>query len=328
MRTNLIIDGNYLLHKDVFILYDTKTLYSDLPVLMRNDLDRLTKMYAYDNIYFVSDSKMRWRQKYFEGYKQNRKKDDKIDWNFVYDEYDKLKEEVKSRPNFFSYEVDWTEGDDVIAYIVKESNKLGSSNVIMAADSDLHQLLKFDISQEYINIMYNYKLSDEKTYFPKNYQIFLTEMAKASTSNLFDMNDDNDLLEFLEYLDNRTKTVEVISEKSLFCKLISGDKKDNVPSVYITQTKTGKDRGIGIKGGETIYNLYKETNANNIDFDVNDFVNKAADVVYYSRKVTDDSHLDIIKENIKRNMVLLTLDEKYLPKEISDNMRNTVKIRY
>jgi len=35
MKTALIIDGNYLLNKDVFVLYNLKTLHSDLLNLLK-----------------------------------------------------------------------------------------------------------------------------------------------------------------------------------------------------------------------------------------------------------------------------------------------------
>ena len=178
MKTSLIIDGNYLLNKDVFILVYLKTLYSDLGNLLRKDLSHLTKMHSYDNIYFVSDSKLRWRQEYYKEYKQNRKSDVNIDWEFIYKEYNKFKEEIKQLSHVQSYEVDWAEGDDLITYIVNENNKKGISNIIMTADGDLHQLIKFDLSEEYINVMYNYKFSDERTFWPKNHNIFINEMYK------------------------------------------------------------------------------------------------------------------------------------------------------
>ena len=197
MKASLIIDGNYLLHKDVFILFGMRTLYSDLANLLRKDLANLTKQYSYDHIYFVSDSKLRWRQEYYKEYKQNRKEDDKIDWEFVYIEYAKFKKEIKQLSHVLSYEVDWAEGDDLISYIVDENNKQGISNVIIAADGDIHQKVRFDLGLEYINIMYNYKFSDERTYWPKNYNIFIKEMYKGTTKTLWDMNDDNEFLTFL-----------------------------------------------------------------------------------------------------------------------------------
>ena len=321
MKTSLVIDGNYLLYKDIFILFQMKTLYSDLLNLMKKDLSNLIKMYSYDKIYFVSDSKLRWRQEFYNEYKQNREKDEKIDWEFVFIEYSKFKKEIMEMSHVQFYEVDWAEGDDLIAYIVNENNKKGNSNVILAADGDLHQLIRFDLGLEYINIMYNYKFSDERTYWPKNYNIFIKEMGKVVGNTLWDMNEDDEFLTFLEDLEFKTKVKEVSPEESLFCKMVSGDKKDNVPSVY---HKGG--RGIGAAGSLTIYRLYKETNQEIIDFDSDNFINKLSEVISYSKKVTDQSVIDNIKQKLVRNRKLLKLDENYLPPELKENMVNKVKI--
>lgn len=321
MKASLIIDGNYLLNKDVFILFEMRTLYSDLGTLLRKDLTNLTKKYSFDRIYFVSDSKMRWRQEYYKEYKQNRKADTKIDWDFVYKEYAIFRNEIKNLSHVQSYQVDWVEGDDLISYIVDENNKRGISNIIIAADGDIHQKIRFDLGLEYINVMYNYKFSDERTYWPKNYNVFLKEMNKVAGSSLWDMNDDNEFLTFLEDLEYKTKTQEVSPEETLFCKMVSGDKKDNVPSVYIKN-----ERGIGTSGGKTIYRLYKETNNENIDFDSDNFINRLTELISYSKKITDNSVMEDVKQNLIRNRKLLKLDENYLPPEIREQMVNKVKI--
>jgi 5'-3' exonuclease len=264
---------------------------------------------------------MRWRQEFYKEYKQNRKSDSKIDWDFVWKEYAIFRNEIKTLSHILSYQIDWAEGDDLISYIVDENNKRGISNVIVAADGDIHQKVRFDLDLEYINIMYNYKFSDERTYWPKNYNVFIKEMSKNATKSLWDMNDDNEFLTFLEDLEFKTKTQEVSSEETLFCKMVSGDKKDNVPSVYIKN-----DRGIGLAGGKTIYRLYKETNQETIDFDSDNFINRLTELISYSKKITDQTVVDEVREKLVRNRKLLKLDENYLPNEIKEQIINKVKI--
>ena len=321
MKTNLIIDGNYLLHKDVFILFSEKTLYSDLPVLLRKDIDKLSKIHNFDHIYFVSDSKMKWRTQIFDGYKGDRTPHENIDWVDVYEIFDELKSELKQKKNIHFYEVDWAEGDDLIAHITNESNKKGYSNILMASDNDFQQLVKFDLGLEYINLIYNFKLSDEKTYFPENYIVFLEEMYAKSKLHLFDMNEDTEFIDFLYGLRRKTKVTEVNNEQSLFKKIIAGDKKDSVPSVYIKN-----DRGIGLTGAISIYNLYKETNGEIIDFHSDDFIDKSVDIISYVKKIQDDDIKKDIKNKIIRNRNLIMLSDKYLPNNLYENIKNDVKI--
>lgn len=326
MKLNLVIDGNYLLNKDVYILLSEKTIYSDLPTLLRKDMDRMCKMYDFDNIYFVSDSKKRWRSKIFDQYKKNRKPNENIDWNEVYDIYNEFKEFLKTKPNVHFHEVDYAEGDDLISYIVQESNKKGTSNVIIASDNDIHQLVEFDLGLKYINMVYNYKFSDEKTYLPKNYKVFMNEVIYKSKPTLFDMSNDIEISDFIDHLISKTKIYEIDNEEILFCKLITGDKKDNIPSIYLKNTKNDKVIGIGKAGGLSIYKLYKESNGEIIDFHSDNFINKSCDIVSFTKKITNSEIVDSIKFNLKLNRELIMLDEKFVPTDLMNIIKNTIKI--
>jgi len=326
MKTTLIIDGNYLLNKDVFVLFNLKTLHQDLYNLLMMDIEKLMKMYPFDKVYFISDSKAGyWRRQIYSDYKLGRVYDEKIDWDWVYSEYNNVVEELSQNPKIEMYKIDLAEGDDIMAYIINRNNELGYSNLLINSDSDLYQLLRFDLSKDYINFSYNYKFSDEKIYFPENYNIFLTEKKRSASNTLFSMNDDDEFIEFIEELINKTKTIEVSNEQVLFVKLISGDKSDNISSVYEKTGKTGKSMGIGKSGAESIYKLYKETYNENIDFDSDEFVEKASEVTMYSKKI-DISEVDDIKAKIRRNRKLIKLTENYLPNYLLKTLNEKIEI--
>lgn len=321
MKTALTIDGNYLLMKDVFILHYMKSLYVDLEKLLLNDINKLMKMYPFDKVFFVSDSKDGyWRKEMFETYKSSRKKDDSIDWAWVFEKYDELKEIISNNPKIEQIEINKCEGDDVIAHIVNNNNKLNYSNVVVASDSDLHQLLRFDIYNDYINMIYNFKYSDEKLYLPENHNIFMQHKDQGQMS-IFDMNDDDEYMMFINELKNKTKASEINIEKLLFCKLISGDSKDNIPSVYIK----GK-RGIGKKGSENIYEQYKKLDSSKIDFDSTEFVDKVIDVIIFNKKIDIDDieTSNLIRKNIERNKTLTILTDRYLPTNILTEMKSHI----
>lgn len=323
MKTTLIIDGNYLLFKDVFILLYMKSLYVDLEKLLRNDIKKLTKMYPFDKIYFVSDSKSDyWRKELYDGYKGTRKQDLNVDWNWVYEKYDELKEELSHNTKITYLEFNKCEGDDIISYLTNHGNANGYSTFIMASDSDLQQLLRFDIHKDYINMIYNFKYSDERLYLPENHNVFLNHKNKGEQS-LFDMSDDDEYLAFIDDLKNKTKVSEINTEKLVFCKLVSGDPKDNIKSIY-----TKGNRGIGKKGGETIYELYKEMDNSVIDFDSDEFINKMIDVIKYNKKIdADDKEVsNMITANLNLNRKLTILKDIYLPADILNEFKKAIKI--
>lgn len=323
MKTALVIDGNYLLSKDTFVLFYMKSLYVDLENLLRKDIDKLINFFPFDKIYFVSDSKRGyWRRSIYKEYKTKREKNENIDWDWVYEKYDELKEEMKNNPRIEFIEIDECEGDDIIGHLVNNGNKNGYSFFITANDSDIQQLLRFDIHNDYINTMYNFKYSDEKLFLPKNHMVFFKEKDKG-TMTLFDMNDDYEYLTFLDEIKNKSKVEEINTEELIFKKIISGDKKDTVDSVYVKNK-----RGIGDKGAITLYNTYKDIFDDQIDFDNNEFIDNATDIVLENKKIKNidenDKIILNIKERIKRNRKLKILSDNYLPEYIYNKMKNTI----
>jgi len=308
IKTNIVIDGSYLLYKSVFMLKKTKTIDLDLENLLHIELNKLIRSYDYDNIYFVSDMGSSWRKEIFQTYKQDRKKDESIDW----------------KTNINKYEFPKIEGDDIIAFIVNKSNELGYSNIIIGNDKDLHQLIKFDINKKYINILWNYKMSDGRVYFPENYQIFFNSIKNEESAeiDLFDEDYfDADFIEFLNGLINQTKLTEINNEESLFIKIIHGDNSDKIPSIY-----KKNNRGIGETGAKKIYKLYKEIYPDKIEFNNDDFLMRVVEIVSYDKKLEDLTEQKVIFLNAKDNRKLIKLDKEYMPTHLNNMLVNFVKI--
>lgn len=323
IKVNLCVDGNYILYKSVFMLRQTRTIDIDLEDLLHIEFNKIIRSYTYDNVYFVSDMGASWRKELFHTYKEGRKKDEKIDWDNVHNIFDGFKDELSEKQNINMYEIPKIEGDDIIAYIVNKSNEKGYSNVIIGNDKDLHQLLRFDLNKNYINILWNFKMSDERSYFPENYQIFFDSIENGSNEiDLFEENDfDSDFINFLEGLNGKTKLFEVNNEEALFTKIVSGDNSDKIDSIY-----KKNDRGIGEKGADKIYKLYKDIYPEPIDFNDDNFLRKLVGVVAYSKKFDDNTEKKAVYLNAKDNRMLIKLDEKYMPGHLYGIMSNKVKI--
>ena len=326
IKVNLIIDGNYLLMKNLFILKKLRAI-SDLEDLLIRDYNNLSKSFPYNMIYFVSDSKeFNWRKQEFVQYKGQRKKDDTIDWKFVFETYDKFKTFLKTKRKLKVLEYPGLEGDDFISHIVKTSNKDNYSNIIIASDKDLQQLLNFDLNKNQINIQWNYRFSDERLYLPENYQLILKQLDENVSDNIFNLSNDAEFSNFIKSLIKKTKTKSINTEQMLFIKIVQGDASDNIPSIL--KTKNGKidinGRGIGEKGGETVYKIYKKMYPEKIDFKSDIFINNLTDVIFYYKKMKSPSESDknLVKKNIKFNLKLITLDSSYIPKKIYENMIN------
>jgi len=323
LKINLVLDGNYLLYKSVFILDRLKTLYGDLETLLLRDYNNISNVFQYDMIYFVSDSRQSWRKTLYPEYKDGRKKDSKIDWEFVFDTYESFKENITTRNNCLVYTIDPFEGDDIMAHIINETNKDGYSNFIISNDGDMHQFLKYDIAENYINIMYNHKFNDEKLFTPKNYNIFFNHIEKNSEQDIFDLNNDSEFVEHFERLKARCNVIEVNKEESLFKKIVTGDKGDNILSV-VKFDKTM--RGIGKAGGETVWNMFKERYPNEINFDSDEFIENLVEILSIYKKNKDEDYKEKIRKNIIFSRKLTRLESKYLPKGMLETLKSSIII--
>lgn len=328
-KINLIIDGNFLLNKNVFTLFKNKILYSSLEEVLDVELNKLCDLYMFDNIYFVSDDKVSWRKLIYPEYKATRKKDVDIDWVYVFQIYSEFKERLLNKPNITHIEITNAEGDDLISNIVTRSNELGYSNLIVASDGDLYQLLKYSTTNNYINIMYNNMYSNETVFMPKNYNIFLDHIDTCNgVESLFD---DSDVVEFSTFLVrfiHKIKITEKDIQKSLAVKVIHGDTGDNISSIYeVKSANSDKYRGIGEKGASDIYDLYNQTYPEDIDFNSQIFIDRLAQVVCFFKKVEESKLMETkisIKEKIARNLKLVVLNDNYIPDWLNQNMNEKI----
>lgn len=313
MKINLIIDGNFILYKNVFLLKRVNEIYGKLETAMNNSVRTYNSMFMFDNVYFVSDSKGgSWRKKYFPEYKGNRTKDDSIDWEHVNEIYETFKQNIPKRYKLL--ESKYVEGDDWVSYLVNKYKD--ESFIIISNDHDLKQLLQYDITNERIVLMSNEMYKNGKLFLPKGYKTFLTHIAKNTEIDLFDMNND---LKFVNYIKNYAEiidTEEVYADRFLIEKVIQGDKGDNVPSSIIIN-----GRGIGVKGAEKIYDKYISEFNKIPDMKDSDFLDNLADLICEYKKLSYSS-MDEVKGNLKRNIKLMSLETNDIPQKINERMEN------
>jgi 5'-3' exonuclease len=317
MKTNLIIDGNYVLYRNVHSLMSTRTLYGDLENALNVSLTKMIGKYPYNKICLVSDSQSSsWRKQFHNEYKATRVRDNAIDWEFVFEVYAYVKESVKTLPRLTVYEDEGVEGDDWITHLVKKHNSEGVSNIIVASDGDLHQLLDYRMTPEWINIQWRDTFRGEKIFLPSGYRLLLDHL-KNTDDDIFSLNNNGT---FLSMVNNWISTIdheEVDIEKKLFVKLVHGDSGDNIKSVFSKETKSGKMQGIGEAGAKKIYQQYKEVYPGEIDFFDSDWMMRVVPFILENKKIahTPADERQIIA-NLKFNRRLIHLDERYLPLDI------------
>jgi 5'-3' exonuclease len=319
MLCDLLIDGNYLLSKMVFTLHKNNLLFGALHKSLETAVNNYRKWYPFANIYLVSDSKEKsWRKKINTNYKANRKKDNDIDWDFVYTTYTDFKSYIRTK-GVKVLEAPQIEGDDWISFLIEKSNFQERSTITITNDHDIKQLVRFNITPDFINIISNEMQSRQKLFLPRNYQMFLNSLKQSDSNDIFDLNDNTEFLRMVSNFIERCEIQEVNPMEVLIVKLISGDISDNISSAW-SQVKNGKKRGIAERGAKSIFDEYLihfgEPNIEDPDLTEN-----IADLICEKKKLSKSSISDI-KTNIEHNMRLMLLSTDCMPKEIVFRMQN------
>jgi 5'-3' exonuclease len=324
MKFNLVVDGNFFLMRNVFPLHNSNTLFGNLASNLLNGFDRQVSLFPFNQIFFVSDSKYSWRKTHVNAsYKANRKKKEEIDWNFVFTCYSEFKSKISKTSKITHLESDGIEGDDWIAGIVKESNRRGISCLVISSDEDLLQLLKWSFTPNVINIQYRDSIMQEKVWLPKGYNIFINSLQKTPV-DLFALDWRHDFLELIKKFKKYT-VVEVNPQQALFCKIVQGDKGDNIESLFISTTKNGKPRGIGDSGAEKIWQNYIANGDEFVDYHNQETLEYIIDLVVSYKKLENTvTHRTNILNKLNENVKLITLVENYMPEEYTNILEKSI----
>lgn len=317
MQYVLIIDGNYALSINVYALFKDNKLFGRLAPALKESVGKLKKLHVFKKCYLVSDAGRSWRKDFYPAYKATRKKDDNIDWKFVFNTYNDFKNYAQEDMRIQVLETFGVEGDDWVAHLVKKYNSKGVSCLIVSSDKDLLQLIQCQTGDiEFLNIMLTMEQYNSKIYLPNNWEILATKY-NTNENSLFGLDNQEDIEQFVYNLKNNRKTELVEAEEKLFCKVVGGDKQsDNIESVFIKNS-----RGIGNAGAIKLYQCYKQQYPEPIQFYTKDFVIKAAMTVAEDKKETSEEVIKLIEKNVVRNLKLVALEDRFLPKDLKESMQ-------
>lgn len=322
MRFNLIIDGNFILHRNLNYLSKTGTIYGDLEESFHQTIKRLSKWYSFENIYFVSDSrKPSWRKQLYPEYKATRTKNSTIDWEFAYNAYGSFKEAAPAEHRKVQvFEHNHVEGDDWIAFLMRKSNEKGISTLIASADGDLHQLLTYKLNPHLVNIQWREMGGREKVFVPQGFQLLLHELRKEQ-GDIFAVNHADEFLRLVKQWNQTTDLIEEVdSEKKLLIKLLHGDAGDNIKTAYKKTNENGVVRGIGEKGAHVIWEMYKAEYPEIVDFEQDDWIARVIPMIATHKKVSAEEIEHAVTQQLHLNRSLVLLHEKYIPSKLLERL--------
>jgi 5'-3' exonuclease len=268
----LLIDGNFFIYSRLYVLPRQKmptgfgesvdvdsrfmSTENEMGIFMRKlAMDFASEMRKVKNItsriVFTLDSKS-WRKDLFPTaeYKANREQDSKIHWDNVkkvVDDFTKLIAEQGVILN----RVQGAEGDDLVYAWATYLNNNGENCIIWSGDTDLMQLVNYNKSTNSYTIWYDNTRTRLSVYPGFNKYLNQDDVNKKdefedifNTDTVFLIS--NQVKEELKYFinSNGLAVTEIFCDEYAFTKILTGDRSDNIKSVYSVEKigKTGKPR--------------------------------------------------------------------------------------
>jgi 5'-3' exonuclease len=263
----------------------------------------------------VFDSKNNWRYSLYPEYKANRetkRKDPRIKEAFAHFN------ENRDVLEFPKFEHDYMEADDIIAERVRYHMSRNQSCVIWSTDKDLNQLIAIDLDNECFVAQYGgYNLSPT-LYLHHKMNEFQDTLYRRGIDEMADYSYKLYQIKQME----KACTVKYINpDEIVFSKVISGDRSDNVQSVW----RSENGRGIGDVTVFKMWNAWNDIHSDKeLKWNSKDFHDELAMFIleYMKQEITPDN-VSKLSNNIRTNIKLTRLNNRYMPKSILESYRNT-----
>lgn len=346
-KSTLVIDGNYFIFSRLFVLPRPKSIpgleddkfmstEKDKGMLMRKlSIDFASEMrklsYVVDKVVFTMDSRS-WRKDFFPdaGYKANREYDDKIDWNGIKEVTDEFLTLLQKRGVVVN-RVPGAEGDDLIFAWVTHLNTGGDNCIVWSGDKDLIQLVNYNRSTDSYTLWYDNTRSKFVSYPGFNKWLDTKESSRddvdifSPSANFYLMDQVKDeLKKFIAK--NKLEVEEVYCDDFVLEKILTGDKSDNIKSVFEKPSKTGtRTFRVNPKKAKKILHDFKRRHKrfSSVYLFENDYKEEICGLVSREMKVTGKN--SEIKTNLEQNTKLILLHVSTIPDAIQKSMFDSIK---
>ena len=307
---NLIFDGNYFVHR-IFMVLDKRLQISQdglIEIFLKNFVYAIKPFVPISNRIVFTVDHSSWRKSVEEvDYKGNRDKSESpIDWDLFYKNYEKFQSKL-SESGVIINRVPGAEADDLIYLWSQHLISKGQNSIIFTGDSDLRQLVEYNGN--------NWNIIADPTHKKSLYvtQEFLDNYLNSSDISIFEMSNNvvQNILRDSEY----SNDIDIIDPYMvLIHKILSGDKSDNIPSVYYRPAG-----GIGEASANKIINRFmKRYNYNDLTkIDTEMWCKRMTKIIFSKFNISDISKTELISK-LKRNRKLIYLNNKYIPSGIVD----------
>jgi len=340
---SVIIDGNYLFHKTFGVFSgfgasnpgEILSKESDRNIFMRKIITdlcySLNQIPIDGHVIFVKDSRS-WRKNLkveraeYKGSREE-KKDKQVDWGSFFELIEDFGNFIQLNGYTYS-KAQGAEGDDLLWFWNKKLRDGGSNVVIFSGDKDSHQLTGVD--ETGWTICWNANSKSNKIVAANGWQE--KYLNKEQELSVFDISFDTETeQEKIRKILGSCVLEEIDPERLIFEKILTGDKRDDVPSVWAYEKTPGKLFKLTDSKSTAIYNHYKASgwgtqNINEI-WDNPEFRDWIAGFILRSMNSTDSSeNRELAINNYHENAQLVWLSDKVIPEEVINNMEESFNL--
>lgn len=327
---NIIIDGNYLFYKTLFIfrpeggkkVMEPKRQQEDFIRKVATDMAFAIRQFGSPSrVIFTIDGRS-WRKdveiEENQGYKAHRTKESNIDWDSFFKCMNEFADVLKQQGMIVS-RIDRAEGDDLMYLWAQTFLKRGENSIVITGDHDLHQLVR--TTKTNYSVVYNPNSRGRKIYGSNGLQEWIkqedTDVSLFDTSSYLKTGKD-----LIRNAMNNIPIVELDPGNFLLKKILIGDDGDGVPSIFHWKSKNGKTTNrITAKRAENILKHMQETlGGKRINvFDFPDNATLVCDGIKAVTKQTADP--EVIKKKLERNILLMVLHATTIPSDIIESYK-------
>ena len=339
-KFSLIFDFNYICNKSLFVAkgYEKRSK----PYLNANiEQEQLARKIStdfihdislfngYDKVICCKDSKIRWRKKYCDTYKANRKKSTDVNWDAFYSIIDDVCDLLQKQGIIIS-QLDGAEGDDLMYFWSKYLNKLKQNAIVITGDSDLSQLV--DFNKEIFTITYNNNSKKKEILVKYGFLKFIESLKKdIDITDFFNMNNSilsgQDPINMINIMIQSSETKEIDPLKIVLNKILLGDKSDNILPIWSWMGKTNKPIRVTEKYIIPIYekidNKLSNIKSPNDILQNDEILNDICETIEKIGKIKIG--FSEFRKNFQKNLKLIYLHRSQIPDDLIENFMRSVK---
>lgn len=335
MKYTLIIDGHNFLFRSLYVLPQKKgvKILSDkeskdmfVSKLEQNINAVLRDMEPVIDRCIIALDSQSWRKSIDSDvdYKGTRHQEDTIDWD-GFSECMHTFVDGLGKYNITVSKTKMAEADDLIFYWSHLLNNKGIPVIIYSSDKDMLQIVGVT-DKKTDTILY----SDvtKKIYVPVGFE----KLAKNDCVSVYDtfvaggIYDIYDRFAHLKVLVSKRKLemIEVDADRFRFVKVLTGDKSDNISSIY-SYEKNGRTFNVTeAKAEKILEDFTSKVGALNSEYlYVDDTIGVLAESCSSVLKLEGEN--ENIAKNIRRNVKYMMLSLNAIPAEVSENMLSDIR---